>query len=260
MGIEDWSYGFTVMPQSGTIDVSTPDDADDPWYMLVFYMVDGQLKLKKINSICNHDASAYISTLIIDGQEQLAISCEVCPDIKLLDFRTEKWSTAFRGQTGALCSGANNRLFAQTSGDDSIFELDCSGRVFKGPLRTMHTSMECSSMCYIPHPTNALVLSDFYSSKLVAKSAEKDEIIWEFQDKKGGMMTGLLFSAEHNVLLVPNGTNERVLIVNPQNGHLIQAIDLPDIGRIYVVSMFNDQIVMLHADKQYKISYMYLSR
>ena len=114
-------------------------------------------------------------------------------------------------------------------------------------------------MCYIPHSTNALVLSDFYSSKLVAKSAEKDEIIWKFQDKKCGMMTGLLFSAEHKVLLVPNGTNGRVLILNPENGHFIQAIDLPDMGRIYAVSMSNDQIVMLHVDEQCKISYMYLS-
>ena len=47
MGIKDWSYGFTVMPQSSHIAVSTADDADDPWYMLVFYMVDGQLKLTK---------------------------------------------------------------------------------------------------------------------------------------------------------------------------------------------------------------------
>ena len=73
-------------------------------------------------------------------------------------------------------------------------------------------------------------------------------------------MTGLIFSAEHKVLVVPNGTNERLLIVDPGNGHLMQAIDLPDMGRIYSVSMSNDQIVMLHADKQYKISYMYLFR
>ena len=113
--------------------------------------------------------------------------------------------------------GANNRLFVQSSGDDSILELDCFGPVFEGPLRTVHTSMDCWSMCYIPHPTNALVLSDFYSSSLVAKSTRKNEIIWEFQDKKGGMMTGLLFSPEHKVLLVPNGTNGRVLIVNAEN-------------------------------------------
>ena len=74
------------------------------------------------------------------------------------------------------------------------------------------------------------------------------------------MMTGLLFSPEYKVLVVPNGTNGRVLILNPEKGHLIQAIDLPDIGRIYAVSMSNDQIVMLHADEQYKIPYMYLSR
>ena len=98
-----------------------------------------------------------------------------------------------------------------------LIEFDCSGLVFEGHLITLHTCIDCSSMCYIPHLTNALVLSDFYSSRLVTKSTGKDEIIRKFQDKQGGMMTGLLFAAEHKVLVVPNGTIERVLIVDPGN-------------------------------------------
>ena len=61
---------------------------------------------------------------------------------------------------------------------------------------------------------------------MIAKSAKTDEMIWEFQDKKGGMM---MHSSEHNVLLVPNGAKERLLIVNPESGHLIQALDLSQV-------------------------------
>ena len=139
------------MPQSGDIVVSTADDADDPWYLLTFSLVEGQLKQKKITSTCTHDASASILPLIIEGTEQLAVSCEVCPDIKLLDFTTQKWSTVFQGQTETLCSGGNNKSFVQSSGEDSILELDYFGPIFEGPLRTVHTSMDCSIVCYIPH-------------------------------------------------------------------------------------------------------------
>ena len=101
------------MPQSD-IAVSTADDVDDPWYLLTFSLVDGQLKQKKITFTCSHDASAYILPLIIEGREQLAVSCDVCPDIKLLDLTTENRSTAFQGQRRTLCSGSNNRLLVQS--------------------------------------------------------------------------------------------------------------------------------------------------
>ena len=71
------------------------------------------------------------------------------------------------------------------------------------------------------------------------------------------LMALLLFHPEHNVLLVADGDNKRVLIVNPATGGLIQTIDLPDMGDIWALGLYKDQIVMLHGDAD--ISYFRLS-
>ena len=47
--------------------------------------------------------------------------------------------------------------------------------------------------------------------------------------------------------------NKRALTGNPENEHLIQAVDLSDVGRISPVIMSNDQIVILQSDDQYNI-------
>ena len=41
------------------------------------------------------------------------------------------------------------------------------------------------SMCYIPPPVDAVVLSDLFSSKFVALSVERDAVLWELQEKGG---------------------------------------------------------------------------
>ena len=98
----------------------------------------------------------------------------MCEDIKLLDLLTCKWSTAFTGcEPRALCSGGSGKIFAQSLRDRSILQLDSSIDVFKGPINTIHTDILSLSTCYIPPPVDALVLSDLFSSKVVALSVLK---------------------------------------------------------------------------------------
>ena len=263
-GIKQWSYGFTVMRQSGDVAVSGREDKG--YYgsgsLFVFSLKDGKLRdRKKISPSCGHNyVSSYTSALIIDGREKLVVSCYHCDDFKLLDLQTEEWSTAFTGcKPNALCSGDSGTLFIQSREDQTILELDCTSSVFKGPIKNLHPNMLCMAMCYIPPPVNALVLSDWYSSKMVAWSVERDAAIWEFKIKL--KLTGLLFHPEHNVLLVADRKKKRVLIVDPEEGSLIQTIDLPDMGEINALGLDKDQIVMLHGNEgnHIKISYRNLS-
>ena len=69
---------------------------------------------------------------------------------------------------------------------------------------------------------------------------------------------GLVFHPEHNVLLVADGFRHRVLIINPGTGGLIQTIDLPQLDVIIALGLYNDQIVLLHGNKTWKISYLNL--
>ena len=256
------------MPQSGHVVVSRGEEKGDAWYLFVFSLKDGKLNRKKISSSCGHKYATLLSSLIIDGREQLVVSCAGCDDLKLLDLQTGEWSTAYTGcGPRALCSGGTGRIFVQSTGEKSILDLDCTRPVFKGPIRTIHTNMRCLAMCYIPPPVDALVLSDVNSSNMVMKSVERDEVIWKFQKQKEGTCfslinkvvydrTGLLFHQEYNALCVADGDRQRVLIVDPGSGRLIQNIDLSHMGRIEALCLFNDQLVMLHWQDQYKISYL----
>ena len=69
----------------------------------------------------------------------------------------------------------------------------------------------------------------------------------------------LLFDPEHKVLPVDNGLESGVLIVKPENECQKQKIDLPKMGTIHALRLFQDHIVLFHAaDDEFKISYLYL--
>ena len=176
----------------------------------------------------------------------------------MLDLQTGEWSTAFTGcKPAALCSGGSGRIFVQSQSDASILELDSTIPVFKGPIRTLHPGMRCVTMCCIPPLVDALVFSDALSSEMTALSVGRNELIWEFQEQMGERYhnpkteqvrdrQGLFFYPEHNLLLVADGIRKKVLIVHPGSGHLIQNIDLPHMGHINALGLYNDQTVMLH--------------
>ena len=259
------------MPQSGDVAVSGVMAEGDPTSLIVFSSKEGKLNRKKISSSCGHKCIAYLSSLIINGREQLAVSCNGCDELKLLDLQTGEWSTAFTGcKPRAICSGGRGRIFLEPRGEKTIQELDCTRPVFKGPIRTVHTNKKCRVMCYIPPPIDALVLSDVHSSNMVMKSVKRDKIIWMFKNEKEGTYNnrkneivfdreGLLFHSEYKVLLVADGDRKRVLIVDPGSGRLIQNIDLSHMGRIKSLCLYNDRLVMLHETfAKYKISYLNL--
>ena len=211
---------------------------------------------------CERKTYAYLTSLMINGQEQLAVSCEHCLNIKLLDLQTEEWIVAFSGVAGKLHDAGNGRLYVHTG--NSILQLDCSGPAFKGPMKTLHLVMSCKKICYIPPPSDALVLIDENYSKLVALSFDKNELIWEFSFKNAGIKSFspkcVLFLPENNVLLVvDSGRRNEALIVKPENGCQKQKIDLSEMGVITDLAVFQGHIVMLHVKgDEGKISYLHL--
>ena len=283
------------MPQSGDVVVSGAEEKDGPWSLFVFSLKDGNLIRKEISSSCAHNNIAFLSSLIIHRREKLVVSCSGCDDLKWLNLQTGRWRKAFRGcQPFNMYSGGSDTIFVQSRLGRSILQLNGSTYVFQGPIRTLYTDMQVMGTCYIPSPVDALVISDWYSSKMVALSVKNNKVIWEFQEKKveinmeneyQGEQTrenneqqgngndkvnasktvvwdrvGLLFHPNHNVLIVADGDNERVLIINPGDGSLIQTPDLPDMGAVFALELYKDEIVMLHFDGfKLKISYLNLS-
>ena len=233
--------GFTVMPQSGSIIVSGTEDDDSRTSLFVFSLKDGKLnQTTKICSPCGHNiAEAHMLPLMINRREQLVVCCSGCDDIKLFNLQTGEWGTAFPGcKPRNLCHGGSNRIFIQSREEGLVHEFDCTTHAFKGPLLTLDTYGECADMCYVPPPVDKLFLS--YGNKLVAMSFEGDKAIW------GIRSADMTFHPELNVLFVVDEYNRNVRIVNPENGCLIQTLDLPDMGSPFALSLYDNQLFMLH--------------
>ena len=236
IGIEQWLFGFTVMPQSGQIVLTGAEKWGGSCSVFVYNFKGGILsKEKNICLPCGHKTYTYVNSLTKNGQDQLFVSCEHCMNIKLLDLQSEQCTVAFSEVAGELFHAGSGKLFVNTG--NSILPLNFSDPVFEGFLKNVYRVRGCSNICYIPPPVDALVLSHAGNLKLVALSFEKDEVIWEFSFNNGNMMRCLLFHPENNVLLADHGLENELLIIKPENGCQTQKIDLPKKGRIDALSL-----------------------
>ena len=232
--------------------------------MFVFKFFDGKMKSE---TPCGENSVVYLSSIMINGQEEVAASCHIENDIKMFNQSTGKWSTFFKGECSNFCFGGSGIIFTQLR-NNSICQLNVHGR--KPKPKTFHTeiNMTIKNMCYIPSPTDALVLR-YWDHSLVAISVEEYKVLWKFPDEKekNGVpenkervkdRTGLFFYPTDNVLFVAEGVNRRVLILKPEDGSLLQIIDLPDVDHIVALDRFYNQIIMLYEDGEghdYKISF-----
>ena len=243
------------MPQSGNFVMSRMEEDGHP-SLFMFSLKYGKVKeTNKLSLPCGHKTVAYLHSLIINGREQLVVCCGRCTDLKVVDLQTGEWSTAFQDcYPSDICLGGNGRVFVQSQWDSAaILELDSDDFVFKGPIRTLYPGRICSPLCYIPLPVDALVLS--YGHKLVAMSVDKKmKVIWEIS----GKCNDFKFDPAHNVLLVADEIEETVLIVNPENGSLIQTIKLPNMGYIHALDLYKNELVMFHSNNTFNISYFNL--
>ena len=59
------------------------------------------------------------------------------------------------------------------------------------------------------------------------------------------MPQGLLYSPEHQSLLVCDASNDgRLVILKPNDGSVLQVIPLPGLGRPYQLSLYEGNIIM----------------
>ena len=200
----------------------------------------------------------FYSSLIINEQERLAVACPERFDMKLYDVQKGEWRTVlFTSKVTAFCDGGSDIIFAKKE-DQSIEQLDTSGRVFKDLKKTLSSDIEdCSSMCYIPPPANALVVGNTF--QMVVISSDTDKTIHEYSN----LGHSVAFSAKYHVLLTQAAFDEVIIVINPEIGCVIQRIDLSHLGSLVKLGMYNgDQVVIMYMDASDKIqmSFFKLSR
>ena len=134
--------------------------------------------------------------------------------------------------------------------------------MFTGPSRTLDSGLRqwCTGMCYLPAPNRAVVLSIASEGVIRAISVDRNEISWEVTGEVDRLRCnpwGLMYRARHQGLLVCDGDNRRILVLDPSDGSHRQTLPLPGTtGSVYDIASHDDQVVLLH---QTKISYLSIS-
>ena len=91
-------------------------------------------------------------------------------------------------------------------------------------------------------------------------SAETGEKVWEVKGEVDGVECyphGMLFSPQHQVLLVADGENCRVLVLHERDGSYLQTIQLDrEMGVITELCLHQNKLVVRHkAGGKEKVSY-----
>ena len=219
-------------------------------------------KEKSVGFPCQHN-DASLLPVKINAKEQLAIACRLCRMIRLMDLRTGDSDVALGNREHMfehMCLGESGKIYVRTF--DKVLELDASKPTFTGPTKTLHTGITmCDGMCYVPGPTKAIVLTDKRS--VTAISVDSNKVLWETSDNIDGdfcQPMGLLYLPKHGVLLVCDGWNHRVLVLDPRDGSHRQTFSMTDyMGDIKDLALHKDGLIMCHTYmNQCKLSHLSL--
>ena len=163
-----------------------------------------------------------------------------------------------------MSHGEKGKLYVVhvVKGGIQVLELDCSRETFSGPGKIVQSGMErYYDMCYIPSPHRLIVLSDNYEPTIILSvSAETGEKVWEVKGEVNGVECNphsMLFSPQHQVLLVADGENSRVLVLHPGDGSHLQTIQLDgEMAIIWELCLHQNKLVVHHhAGGTVKVSY-----
>ena len=220
----------------------------------------------KPDLMCHGDAGSVYVFSLKDPYPVLELTC----DLDALFTERPLALDSGMGQQSTLDYVPNGPSLNCGTGPLSTEVLDsvCNGpsealdSAFTGPSQILDSGLTqwCTGMCYLPAPHRAIVLSIASEGVIRAISVDRNEISWEVTGEVDGMRCnpwGLMYSARHRGLLVCDGDNRRIFVLDPSDGAHRQTLPLPgSTGSTYDISSHGDHIVLLH---QTKISYLSIS-
>ena len=117
------------------------------------------------------------------------------------------------------------------------------------------------SFNYTPSPHKLLIFTDHSPGTIRAVSARTGAMAWEIIGEIEGSKCkphGVLFSPDHQVLLVADGKKSRIQVLHPRDGSHLQTIQLDsEMGVIIQLGLFQNKLVVHHhAGGQEKVSFI----
>ena len=230
----------------------------DPWSLYTFQNnLDGELAVTRMNAPCQHHPVIPLIgliTVVQNREEMLAVSCDLCKDIKLVD----RVAPAFRfpkDPLGSICCGPDGSLFASFQ-SGNIQQLDNTFRVINEfNFRSFFSDLDLTDylvvgftpLCYLKAPHNTLIVNN--RSELRAVSLHEGHQVWS-QPYEGFKPDCLLYSPQQDVLLVTNWFKPVIHVLVPFDGFLIQTIEIPSIYYIQSMRYCNGHIVMIQEPEE----------
>ncbi len=242
----DWV--FTVLPYSG--EVVTWEQESVKRMICVYNLVDGQLqRLREVQA-------AHVSCLlgvIIEGREFLFVA-SFADDVKLVDMANGEVSAVYHCEPHPrrMCLGEPGKLWvlfsARSSGNTyDVIELSYSSSVLAPSGRTVKTPIPFpSGLCYIPAPIDALVIARPSSFLCQCISLESCDELWKVKgivDGKRVWPFGVAYFPQHQVLLIADKENKRILALDPGSGSHLQSLPVPEeVGKPQELCLQNDKL------------------
>ncbi len=246
---------MVVLASSGDVVLSHDED------LVRYSLTENRFQRKpQLQQTCSHYGK-YVLSVMVEGQELLAVSCGKCGYIKLVNMETGESSVAYQSQQGPrqMCEGDPGKLWVYLYKDHLVKELSCTNKVFSET--GVAVPVESCSMCYLPAPHNALVVSPDEHRKPVKAFSREGELLWETLqqfDGKDIIPYGITFSSTHQLLLLADWGNSRILVLSPRDGSILKSFTLPEeVRHPRLMGWFGDQLILLsrkEEDNSYVLS------
>ena len=247
---------FTRMPETGQVVIWGKTARDDSPGLHIYNGSSDSWEKDRIKvAFCEN--TNYINFLLpvtVQQQQLLAVSYFDCEKIRLYNMKTREITTAFhdpRYYPGCMCQGEADQIYVVHSvkGRFPILQLNCSQPQFTLE-KTIQSQMEkYYAFCYIPSH-RLIVVSDLNLVRAV--SCDTEEKVWELKGEVQDTQCnpfGMVYSPDHQALLVADGRNSRVLVVNPGDGSVRQVVQLgADVGCVSELCLHNQLLVVHHTD------------
>ena len=250
-------------------------------------------KEKKIKALCPHKELVRMLSIVIKNDEYLAVSCKECRDINLQHLTIDTAYQAFGScACGAMCYGKEGGIFAIDCIEHSpVIEIGCRNPFLPKQFvygETVQTLMKSfSDLCYISSrdilviPAHKKIrVRDPFSDDEEDEDSDEDEkkegpamiravqsrggkVLWEVK-KVGGVETcvrGVVYSHKYDVLLVADGSNQRILVLQPESGEHLKTIGLSsDVVSALQLFLHRDQLILEYGDhSKIKLSFYSVS-
>ena len=260
---------FTVVDQLFILWGKSSDESGPLLHLFLLPSYTGLEKFQELDALCEHEKGVLLQSVREKNKQMLAVSCVRCRMIRLYDVQTGEVTTAFHNKkcyTGGMSPGDGEVLYVvhDVKGTNPVLELNTEQIPFMGPSRTIPSGMQdYHDMHYIPAPHKLIVFSD-HSPGIIRAVSMDGEKMWEVKGEIEGKKCcphGLLFSPDHQVLLVADGRNSRLIVLNPHDGSVLQTIQLDyQLGVIANLHIHQQQLIIRHTvDNKVKVSYFSLN-